>query len=156
MTFSKAAVVNGEVLARRAAELDMGSMISVGPALGNSTAWPRSVYSDAFEAVIGAVYLDGGLHAASQLILSILSSDIQRAASKDVPRDHKSLLLELTQAGSGERPIFEVIREEGPPHRKVFVVSVKVGDKRGQGEGKSKKEAEQHAAEDLLKNASLI
>ncbi len=156
MTLAKAAVVNGTALARRAAVMGFADLIVVGPGLADPDRWPDSVYCDALEAVAGAVYLDGGLEAAKSFVLNILAEDIARAIEQGASKDYKSLLLELSQAGSGEQPVYEVIDEKGPPHNKLFVVSAGVGTMRGEGKGKTKKEAEQSAAESLLRNASLI
>lgn len=156
MTLTKAAVVNGTALARRAASMGLADLIAAGQGLGESAHWPESVYSDVLEAVVGAVYLDGGLEAATRFILDTLSEDIARAVKRGASKDYKSLLLELAQAGSGEHPLYEVTSENGPSHDKLFVVSVTIGNMRGEGAGKTKKEAEQRAAESLLRNASLI
>ncbi len=156
MTLIKAAIVNGAALARRAAAMGLGDMIVVGPGLGTPRHWPASVYSDAFEAVVGAVYLDGGLEAAARFVLDVLSEDITKAVGKGASKDYKSLLLEFTQAGSGDQPVYEVMSEGGPSHKRLFAVSVTIGDIRGEGSARTKKEAEQHAAEDFLKKASVI
>lgn len=151
MTLLKASVVNGSALAKRAKELGLDDRIEVGSALGDRSRWPRSVYRDVFEAAVGAIYLDGGPEAASKAVLETLSDNIEKIIEEGCSKDYKSLLLELAQAGSGIPPVYEVISEEGPPHDKLFDVSVTVNDKSGQGRGKSKKEAERSAAEDLLK-----
>ncbi len=151
MTLLKASVVNGSALAKRAKELGLDDRIEVGPALGDRSRWPRSVYRDVLEAAIGAIYLDGGPEAASKAVLETLSDNIEKVIEEGCSKDYKSLLLELAQAGPGVPPVYEVVSEEGPPHDKLFVVSVTVNDKRGQGRGKSKKEAERSAAGDLLK-----
>lgn len=156
MTLAKSAVVNGTALARRAAAMGFADLIVVGQGLADPTRWPDSVYCDVLEAVVGAVYLDGGLEDARSFVLSALAGDIAKAVEPGASKDYKSLLLEFSQAGSGEQPSYEVTGEEGPPHNKLFVVSVNVGAMRGEGKGKTKKEAEQSAAESLLGNVSLI
>lgn len=156
MTLTKAAIVNGTALALRAASMGLGDMIVVGPGLGTPGRWPDSVYSDALEAVVGAVYLDNGLTAATRFVLNVLSEDITKAVMEGASKDYKSLLLEFTQAGSGQQPVYEVKNEEGPSHKRIFVVSVTIGDMHGEGKGKTKKEAEQRAAESLLRTAGLI
>ncbi len=156
MTLTKAAIVNGTALALRAASMGLGDMIVVGPGLGTSDRWPDSVYSDALEAVVGAVYLDGGLTAATKFVLNVFSEDITKAVMEGTSKDYKSLLLEFAQAGSGQQPVYEVMNEDGPSHKRIFVVSVTIGDMHGEGKGKTKKEAEQNAAESLLRTASLI
>ncbi len=156
MTLIKASVVNGTTLARRASAMGLEKMIVAGQGLGNPENWPDSVYSDTLEAMVGAVYLDGGLTAAARFVLDVLSEDIAKAVKAGASKDYKSLLLEFAQAGSGEQPVYNVINEKGPSHKKLFVVSVTIGDMCGEGRGKTKKEAEQNAAESLLRASALI
>ncbi|MFC1671802.1 ribonuclease III [Planctomycetota bacterium] len=155
MTLAKTAVVNGRVLAQRGLSIGLGDMISVGKGLGDREKWPESVYRDAFEALVGAVYLDSDFEKAKHFVLESLSEEIRGAIEQGTAKDYKSLLLEFTQAGSGEKPAYRVIDEGGPAHDKVFVITVTVGALSGRGEGRTKKDAEQRAAEDLLKSASL-
>ena len=75
--------------------------------MGGPDRWPDSVYSDALEAVVGAVYLDGGLTASAKFVLDVLSEDIAKAVKQGASKDYKSLLLEFAQAGSGEQPVYE-------------------------------------------------
>lgn len=156
MTQVKASIVNGVALAQRAVSMGLGDEIVTGGGLSDPSLWPDSIYCDAFEAVAGAVYLDGGLEAARQFILDVLSQELEDAARKGAAKDFKSLLLEMTQGGSGARPEYEVINESGASHDKRFVVAVTVGDMSGQGEGRTKKESEQRAAQDLLRAAGWV
>lgn len=109
----------------------------------------KSITSDAAEAVIGAVYLDGGIEAAKKLIFDILS--VAEKAPQAVLRDSKSALQELLQKNGNVDISYVVDNEEGPPHDRTFHVSVTVnGKKIAAGSGKSKKSAEQDAAKNAM------
>jgi ribonuclease III len=144
----RAAVVNAITLAEVAAELDLGSALRLGK--GEQGAGGRSkgsILSDAMEAVIGAVYLDGGWAPARDLVLGLVGPRI--ALLDDAPghRDHKTHLQELAaRMFDNEAPAYEV-DSTGPDHAKEFRAVVHVGGRpRGTGEGRSKKQAEQAAA----------
>ncbi|MEW5992891.1 MAG: ribonuclease III [Candidatus Zixiibacteriota bacterium] len=111
-----------------------------------------SIIADAVESIIAAVYLDGGLDAARDVVLRLLYSrkeDIIMDASR---RNFKGELLELVQAHTQGLPRYDVVSEEGPDHEKIFHVEVYIGNTRfGHGSGNSKKEAEQNAAAMALK-----
>lgn len=106
-----------------------------------------SIISNAVEAVIGAVYLDGGFPAAEALILPWVKT--QQLTQDE--RDYKSMLQELLQKDSPQTPDYEVIQTIGPEHDKIFTVRVSVGEKElGIGKGHNKKAAQQAAAENAL------
>ena len=103
-----------------------------------------SVVSDAMEAVIGAIYLDGGLANAKEFIHKFILNDIEH---KQLFYDSKTILQEMVQAKYKETLVYELIKEEGPDHNKSFEVCVKIGDEEiGRGLGRTKKAAEQVAA----------
>jgi ribonuclease-3 len=110
-----------------------------------------SIVADAVEAVIGAVYLDGGMAAAEAVVLHLLSAAIGEALSGTLFMDHKTELQEwLQHQGNGE-PYYRILSEEGPDHAKIFTASVNAGKLRlGVGSGHNKKEAEQEAARNAL------
>ncbi len=143
----RAAVVNSEVLAEVGAELGLGEAILLGR--GEETSGGRrktSILADATEAVIGAVYLDGGLEAARQVVMGFLSDRIAQAADLPGALDYKGRLQELVVRLGQEPPSYQV-RDEGPDHAKHFFATVSVGGAvMGKGEGRSKKQAEQQAA----------
>ena len=143
----RAGVVNSRVLAELAIELDLGAHLLLGK--GEDAAGGRakpSILADAFEAVVAAVYLDQGFAVARDLVLRCLSERIADAASGPGGRDYKTRLQELTAARSLGRPRY-IVRDEGPDHAKRFFAMVYVNDRRyGEGEGGSKKQAEQSAA----------
>jgi ribonuclease-3 len=143
----RAGVVNARVLAELATELDLGAHLLLGK--GEDAAGGRakqSILADAFEAVVAAVYLDQGFAVARDLILRCLSERIADAATGPGGRDYKTRLQEATAARSLGRPRY-VVRDEGPDHAKHFFAHVYVNDRLyGEGEGRSKKQAEQSAA----------
>ena len=109
--------------------------------------------SDAFESIIGAVYLDGGLEAARKLVLRCIYSRYDSIVSDAALRNFKGDLLELTQARGQGMPQYDIASEVGPDHDKTFHVVVHVnGHEVGEGSGASKKEAEQNAACTALKH----
>ena len=142
----RAAVVNSVVLAEVASELEVGPALLLGK--GEDQAGGRekpSILADAMEAVIGAVYLDGGWGAAAELVLHLLGDRIEEAAAGPGGQDFKTRLQELA-ARFDDVPRYEV-DDEGPDHDKRFFASVYVGGRpHGSGEGRSKKQAEQAAA----------
>ena len=143
----RAAVVNAEVLAEVAAELDLGSVILLGRGEDASGGREKpSILADATEAVLGAVYLDGDWPSADTLIRRLLATRIEAAATGPGGQDYKTRLQEvLAQRGLG-LPAY-VVSESGPDHAKQFRATVLVaGSPAGAGEGRSKKQAEQAAA----------
>ena len=143
----RAGVVNARVLAELALELDLGPHLLLGK--GEDAAGGRakqSILADAFEAVVAAVYLDQGFAVARDLVMRCLAERIADAAAGPGGRDYKTRLQEATAAGSLGRPRY-VVRDEGPDHAKQFFASVYVNDRLyGEGDGRSKKQAEQSAA----------
>ncbi len=107
-----------------------------------------SIVSDAMEALIGAIFLDGGMEPAKAFILKYILTDIE---SKRLFYDSKTTLQEVVQAEGGEKLSYEVVGESGPDHAKTFTVEVRRGGETlGRGEGHSKKAAEQKAAYEAL------
>lgn len=109
------------------------------------------ILADLFEAIIGAIYLDGGLKAAEDFILTHFSSYIDETMESPL-RNWKAELQDYSQKKFQKPPDYQVREEAGPPHSRTFVVAVVIeGVEMGQGEGLSKKQAEQAAAEDALR-----
>lgn len=131
-------------------EMDLGSFIALGHgeiATGGRTR--DSIISNAVEAVIGAVYIDGGYAAAEQVVLPWVKT--QRLTQDS--GDFKSLLQEFVQKRSKHTPLYEVIQTVGPEHDKVFTVRVTLdGKELGVGKGRNKKQAEQSAAENAFEH----
>ncbi|MEU8117492.1 ribonuclease III [Spirillospora sp. NPDC049024] len=144
----RAAVVNMRALAGVARGLGVGAHIRLGRGEeGTGGRDKASILADTLEALIGAVYLDRGLEEASALVHRLFDGLIQRSAGLGAGLDWKTSLQELTAVEELGVPEYHVA-ESGPDHQKTFRASVRVGGQAyGSGEGRSKKEAEQHAAE---------
>lgn len=143
----RASVVSAATLAAVAEELDLGSVVRLGK--GEAASGGRnkaSILADALEAVIGSVFLDGGLDAVRPLILDLLDDRITTSAEGPGGHDYKTRLQELAARHFEQLPAYEV-RDEGPDHEKRFFATVLLdGRRQGTGEGRSKKLSEQAAA----------
>lgn len=117
----------------------------------------KSIISDAFEALVGAVYLDSGLEACRKFIIRVIADPILEDGEHLVDENYKSQLLEYTQANKLSMPVYEVIEEEGPHHARIFTVEVSIGGKKyGVGKGTNKKTAEQEAAHMALRKLQIF
>jgi ribonuclease-3 len=147
LTDLRKAVVNADALAELAESLDIGSTLLLGK--GEAAAGgrrKRSILSDALEAVIGAVYLDGGPLAAHDLVARHFGERVADLATLLIGIDHKTALQELVARLFDSSPAYS-LTEDGPDHAKRFRAEVSVdGEILGNGEGRSKKQAEQAAA----------
>jgi len=143
----RAAVVNAGALAEVAEELQLGRALLLGKGEDASGGREKaSILADAMEAVIGAVYLDGGWDAAAELVMSLLGPRIIEAAAVPGGHDFKTRLQELAAHRFDQLPRYEVFGD-GPDHAKHFTAVVHLaGQPAGSGEGRSKKQAEQAAA----------
>jgi ribonuclease III len=143
----RAAVVNSGVLAEVAASVELGDALLLGRGEDLSGGREKpSILADSMEAVIGAVYLDGGWAAAAELVMSLLADRITEAAAGPGGQDFKTRLQELASRRSEPLPRYDV-QDEGPDHAKRFYATVYLGSQpAGSGEGRSKKQAEQAAA----------
>ncbi|MGH9157762.1 MAG: ribonuclease III [Acidimicrobiales bacterium] len=143
----RASVVNSAALAEVAAELGLGEALLLGRGEDASGGREKpSILADAMEAVIGAVYIDGGWQAAADLVLGLLGERVADAAAGPGGHDYKTRLQELAARAYDQLPRYHVI-DEGPDHAKHFFAAVSVGGvERGRGHGRSKKQAEQSAA----------
>jgi ribonuclease-3 len=142
-------LVSQPVLAALAEEAGLPALLSVAP--GESRAGVRkraTVLADAMEALIGALFLDGGLDAARRFVRA--AWDAAMVAQADPPKDAKTALQEWAQRRGLDLPVYRVVSREGPPHAPVFVIAVEVGGQTGTGTAGSKRVAEQAAAEDLM------
>ncbi|MFJ2115744.1 MULTISPECIES: ribonuclease III [unclassified Streptomyces] len=144
----RAAVVNSRALAEVGRGLELGSFIRLGRGEeGTGGRDKASILADTLEAVIGAVYLDQGLDAASELVHRLFDPLIARSSNLGAGLDWKTSLQELTAAESLGVPEY-LVTETGPDHEKTFTAAARVGGvSYGTGTGRSKKEAEQQAAE---------
>ncbi len=145
MTKLRASMVCEPSLAFCAREVDLGNYLLLGK--GEEITGGRnrdSVTSDALEALIGAIYLDGGFASAKEFILKHVLNDLEH---KKLFYDSKTILQEIVQANFTEEVSYHLIREEGPDHNKSFCTEIHIGEKcYGTGIGRSKKASEQDAA----------
>lgn len=154
LTDLRAALVRASTLGDFARRLDVGRHLRLGR--GEDATGGRSrelLLARALEALVGAVYMDGGLEAARHMIKPLLTEETARVAKRGTVKDAKSLLQEVAQARLGITPHYRLVREEGPSHDRTFVVEVVLGTLvAGRGEGRSKRQAEQAAAAEALQD----
>ena len=153
LTKTRALVVCENSLAKSARKLGLGQYIYIGH--GEEVGGGRdkdSILADAMEAVIGAIYLDGGFEPTEKFVLRYFSETIKDAAEGRLFSDYKSEVQEFIQKNGRNLAItYSTVREEGPAHSKTFFVNLSYdGNVLGEGSGKSKKEAEQQAAKTAL------
>lgn len=147
LTRIKSVVVSTNTLAAESKRLDMERFYQVGKGVGRRQHLPNSLLANVFEAVIAAIYMEGGFEAARRFIVRNLFHQIIAVCDDRHDKNYKSLLQQYAQKELGVTPTYRVIREKGPDHRKDFEVVAVVGSREfGSGKGKSKKEAEQAAA----------
>ena len=147
----RASLVKGETLAKLARELKLGESLRLGPGeLKSGGARRESILSDALEAIIGAVYLDGGLAACRDLILNLYQESLEGLASASELKDPKTRLQEYLQAHQQPLPIYNVLEIRGEPHAQSFTVECAVAELRAVAAGSSRRKAEQEAARQLL------
>jgi ribonuclease-3 len=153
LTKLKSLLVNETALFRVSEALDLGKYILLSPEEERAGGRNRvSINADCLEAVIGALYLDGGMSAVRPMIGRYIISQMEKIEADDSFRNYKGELLELLQGRGEGMPRYEVIDERGPDHEKSFTVVVySNGRKIGSGIGPSKKDAEQEAASEALR-----
>ncbi len=151
LTRIRAALVCEGSLHRVAEELELGQYLKLGKGEDSGGGRKRpSILADAVEAVLAAVYLDGGLGSVRKIVARLILD--REAAEVDAGRDFKTALQEVVQRESGQTLAYRLLHEEGPDHAKTFTVAVDLnGVQIGEGSGRSKKLAEQAAARAGLK-----
>lgn len=138
-------------LAKVARLIDLGRFIQLGRGENQSRGFDKnSILSDAFEAVIAAVYLDGGFDTAYRLVCRLFANEVEQVLSKEKVVDYKSMLQEIAQERGTETPEYQVHNEIGPDHDKTFEISLNLYDINAIGSGRTKKAAEQDAARQAL------
>lgn len=152
LTSYRAALVNTASISDAAAKLGMNDFLLLSRGEARDTGRARQIIlANAFEAVIGALYSDNGYEAAKEFIAAQLFHKTDEVVEKGLWQDAKSRLQELVQEKEGITPSYDVVSQTGPDHDKNFLVGVYIGKKRvATGEGRSKQEAEQLAAEKAL------
>ncbi|MDM8527005.1 ribonuclease III [Anaerolineales bacterium HSG24] len=154
LTNLRSALVRTERLAQFASDMGLGSYLLLGRGEAESGGRNRmALLCDAYEALIGAMYLDNGIEATSQFIHVTIEPALEEIIATNADKDAKSMLQELSQSHCHLTPTYRTVQETGPDHAKEFTVEALVGEKAyGQGLGLSKQTAAQAAAEKALEN----
>jgi len=152
----RASLVNESGFTQLARSIDLGRYIYLSPAEENNQGREKpSLLSNAFEAVIGAIYLEGGLEIARGIVEKLLQETHQKIDLQSLSKDYKTALQELTQSTHGVTPTYTLLRSFGPDHKKEFEIAIILDEQTiATAQGKSKKEAQQkaaHIALELLK-----
>lgn len=149
----RASLVNEKGFTLLARHLNLGSYIYLSLAEENNNGRDKpSLLSNAFEAIIGAVYLDDGLEVTRDISIKLLEECHPKITLDALSKDYKTALQELTQATYGVTPTYTLIDSSGPDHKKEFVIAIILNDKTlAKAKGNSKKEAQQFAAKLALK-----
>jgi len=160
LTKLKSAVVSRNTCAAVANKLGLTDLIFVGKGMSGRTgsaARPSSLAAGVFEAIIAAIYLDGGLEPARAFILRHMDTHIQQFAATTHQQNYKSLLQQHAQKVLSATPIYELLDEKGPDHSKCFEVRVLIGSRAfGSAWGPAKKPAEQRAAQIALEELGVL
>ena len=158
LTKIRSKVVCEKSLAEQGRRLSIGRYLYMGNGEEHAGGRNRdSILADAMEAVIGAMFLDGGYEAARSFVLATFAETLDRAVSGKLYADYKTEIQERLQAGGEVEILYETTGEEGPDHNKTFFVNLTCnGALLGRGKGKSKKEAEQNAAKEALERGGEL
>ncbi len=156
LTDVRAVLVRTETLATFARELSLGDYLRMGKGEQGTKESPR-VLASAFEAVLGAIFLDQGLEHVQQFLLPRLEPIATNIVEKRLFKDSKSLFQEVAQARESITPSYRLANQEGPSHNRTFTVEVMLGDTvAGRGQGRNKQTAEQEAAHNALETKGWI
>ncbi len=152
----RASLVNEKGFTTLAQEISLGEYIFLSPAEENNNGRHKpSLLSNAFEAVMGAIYLEAGLEKVREIAENLLEKCYPKMDLKTLSKDYKTALQELTQASHGTTPTYTLLKSWGPDHKKEFEIAVFVDAKElSRAKGKSKKEAQQKAAQMALERLS--
>ncbi|MEZ6136119.1 MAG: ribonuclease III [Pirellulaceae bacterium] len=151
LTQIKSAVVSRRVCARISRDLELEACLILGRGMQQAAGVPKSLLSDVYEAIIAAIYLDGGFDLAREFILRTMHDELQQAVIGHSVGNHKSALQQLAQREHGGAPIYRVLSETGPDHSKLFQISAEVKKRKfTPAWGRTKKDAEQRAAGNAL------
>jgi ribonuclease-3 len=149
----RASLVNESGFTKLANKLGLGNYIYLSPAEESNDGRNKpSLLSNAFEAVIGAIYLEAGLAQCQEITITLLKETYPKIDLNTLSEDYKTALQELTQATHGVTPLYTMLGSSGPDHKKEFEIEVSLNDDPiAKAKGKSKKEAQQKAAKIALK-----
>jgi ribonuclease-3 len=153
----KSIIVSAKTLSEKALELEFDRIIVLGRGLTEKRQLPRSILCNAFEAVVAALYLDGGMEVAQTFILGSLKVKVDEILKDEHEKNYKSLLQDYAQRRINSIPVYRVMKEVGPDHKKMFQVVVELSSTQyGPAWGANKKEAEQRAAKLALEQLGLL
>ena len=152
LTKVRASVVCEDSLFNFAESIGLGEVLFLGNGeIASNGRRRKSILADAFEAVLGSVFLDGGITAAKKFLLNFIEKAVGDIVKEGDVKDYKSLLQQIIQQNNGEILEYNLIRESGPDHEKLFEVQAVLNNNVvGEGKGRSKKAAEQNAAKEAL------
>lgn len=151
LTKARAMVVCEHSLSGFARQLDLGSLLHFGKGLEHDGPEKDSILADAFEALLAAIYLDGGFEEARRVLMPFLVEAVERAVEGKTFGDYKTKLQEIVQKNKEETLRYVLVSQTGPDHNKVFEVEVRLNSNCiGRGRGHNKKTAEQQAAKEAL------
>ncbi len=157
MSRIRSIMVRGQELAKAADGIGLGPHLLLGKGeVGTGGRTKQSILAGAFEALIGAIYLDGGYEAVKRAVLGIFREKLEAVIESGEAQDPKTELQELCQKVMGSLPVYKLLKEEGKEHEKLFTAGVYIGGQPyGRGEGRTKKEAQSLAAREALERLRL-
>ncbi len=151
LTKVKSVVVSRKTCAQFSKDLGLGDFLFLGKGMTVYGVIPANILADVFEALVAAIFLDGGYDAAKAFVLQFIEPEVERVAREAVGSNSKSLLQQVAQREYGDTPRYLVLDEQGPDHDKCFKIAAEVGDHRfPPAWGRNKKEAELKAALNAL------
>jgi ribonuclease-3 len=151
LTKVKSVVVSRKTCARFSAALGLGDFLFLGKGMSSQCEMPANILADVFEALVAAIFLDGGWAAAKSFVLQFIEPEIERVAQDAIGANAKSLLQQVAQKEYGGTPRYLLLDEQGPDHDKCFKVAAEVSEHRfPPAWGRTKKEAELKAALNAL------
>ncbi|MBI5725105.1 MAG: ribonuclease III [Planctomycetes bacterium] len=157
MTKIKSAVVSRRICAVAARKAGLSGQLLLGRGMNESRERPMSVAAGFFEAIVGAIYLDGGLDEARRFILRLMLPHVEEAFANEHQHNYKSLLQQHAQREMASSPEYQILDEKGPDHSKCFEIAAVINGRQfASAWGRSKKQAEQEAARKALVELGLL
>lgn len=156
LTKIKSVVVSSVTLAKIGTEMDLKRHVSVGKGLTTGSSLPKSLIANVFEAIIAAIYIDGGLKAVFDFILKHLDNEIDIVCNNKHEKNYKSILQHFCQKEQGQIPKYKIVKQSGPDHKKTFEVVTLINNvEYCTGLGNNRKNAEQIAARKTLESLAV-
>ncbi len=151
LTRLKSIIVSRQNCARVSSQFGLGDFLILGKGMTTTPGVPRSVLAAVYEAMVAAIYLDGGRAAVEEFVIRSMRDSVEAAIAGETGGNYKSQLQQLAQRQHSVTPHYRVVEEQGPDHSKCFKVAAEIGKRRfAAAWGRSKKESEQRAAENAL------